>query len=68
MAAVLDRRDTYRQLALIGVLVGVLNRARALEAQLPLLLMGVGSTLTGVVVASPLTPLDLDSAAGLDLR
>jgi hypothetical protein len=65
-ASVLDRRRTYRQLVLIGVPLSVLDRARSLETQIPLLLMAVGSTATGVVVAAPLTQLGL-SGGSLDL-
>ena len=65
MAAVLDRRRTYRQLALVGVPLAVLDRARVLETQLPLLLLALGSTATGVVVAAPLTRLGI-SSSGLD--
>ena len=65
-ASVLDQRRTYRQLALVGVPLGVLDRARVLTTQVPLLLLVVGSTVTGVVVAAPLTRLGL-GGGGLDL-
>lgn len=67
MAAVLDHRRTYRQLAMVGVPLGVLDRARALETRLPLLVLALGSTATGVVAAAPLTRLGLGGGA-LDLR
>ena len=62
----LDRRRTYRQLALIGVPMAVLDRARSLETQVPLVLLAVGSTVTGIVAAAPLTRLGL-SGSGVDL-
>ena len=65
-AAVLDQRRTYRQLALVGVPLGVLDRARVLTTQVPLLLLVVGSIATGVVVAAPLTRLGL-AGGSLDL-
>lgn len=64
-AAVLDQRRTYRQLALLGVPLEVLDRARVLTTQVPLLLV-IGSTVTGVVVAAPLTRLGL-GGGDLDL-
>jgi len=64
-AEVLDRRRTYRQLALVGVPLAVLDRARVLQTQLPLVLLAIGSTATGVVVAAPLTRLGI-SSSGLD--
>ncbi|GAB7192016.1 hypothetical protein NUM3379_27250 [Kineococcus sp. NUM-3379] len=65
-ASVLDRRRTYRQLALVGVPLRVLDRARLLETQLPLVLLAVGSTVTGVVAAAPLTRLGL-GGGGVDV-
>lgn len=65
-AAVLDQRRTYRQLALLGVPLEVLDRARVLTTQVPLLLLVVTSTVTGVVVAAPLTRLGL-GGGDLDL-
>lgn len=65
-AAVLDQRRTYRQLALLGVPLKVLDRARVMATQVPLLLLVVGSSVTGVVVAAPLTRLGL-GGGGIDL-
>ena len=65
-ASVVDQRRTYRRLALVGVPLGVMDRARVLTTQVPLLLLVVGSTATGVVVAAPLTRLGL-GGGGLDL-
>lgn len=65
-AAVLDQRRTYRQLAMVGVPLEVLDRARVLTTQVPLLLLVVGSMVTGVVVAAPLTRLGL-GGGGIDL-
>lgn len=66
-AAVLDQRRAYRQLAMVGVPLAVLDRARVLTTQVPLLLLVVGSTVTGVVVAAPLTRLGL-GGGGIDAR
>lgn len=66
-AAVLDQRRTYRQLAMIGVPLRVLDRARVMSTQVPLLILVIGSTLTGIVVAAPLTRLGVGGGGSLDL-
>jgi hypothetical protein len=60
-AAVLDRRRTYGQLRLAGTPLAVLDRARALETLLPLIVLGLGSIGLGVFSASPI----IASARGL---
>jgi hypothetical protein len=60
-AGVLDRRRTYGQLRLAGTPLGVLDRARAMETLVPLLVLGLGSIGLGVFAASPV----LSSTDGL---
>ncbi|MQY06401.1 FtsX-like permease family protein [Actinomadura macrotermitis] len=52
-SAVLDRRRAYAMLRLAGTPLPVLDRARRQETLLPLVVMGGGSLLTGLVFASP---------------
>jgi hypothetical protein len=60
-AGVLDRRRTYAQLRLAGTPLSVLDRARAMETLLPLVVLGLGSIALGVFCASPI----LNSKQGL---
>ncbi|MQA93711.1 MAG: FtsX-like permease family protein [Streptosporangiales bacterium] len=52
-SAVLDRRQTYAALRLMGTPLTVLNRARRQETLIPLTVMGGGSVLTGLFFAAP---------------
>jgi hypothetical protein len=53
-ASVLDRRRTYGQLRLAGTPLSILDRARALETVVPLLVLGLGSIGLGVFCATPI--------------
>ncbi|QXJ21065.1 ABC transporter permease [Actinomadura graeca] len=52
-SAVLDRRQAYAMLRLAGTPLPVLDRARRQETLIPLAVMGGGSVLTGLFLASP---------------
>ncbi len=61
-AAVLDRRQTYRQLHLAGVPMSLLDKARRTETTAPLLLLVLGSLATGLLCGAPVTKLGLGSS------
>jgi len=52
-SSVLDRRQTYALLRLAGTPLSVLDKARRQETMIPLVVMGGGSLLTGVVFSLP---------------
>ncbi|NKZ03691.1 FtsX-like permease family protein [Actinomadura latina] len=52
-SAVLDRRQTYAMLRLAGAPLSVLDRARRQETLIPLVVMGGGSLLTGLLFGLP---------------
>lgn len=70
-AGVLDRRQTYRELHLAGTPLRLLNQARGRETTAPVLLLVLGSLVTGVVCGAPVTRLGLGGgqidAAGVAL-
>ncbi|GAA5030800.1 ABC transporter permease [Actinopolymorpha pittospori] len=53
VSSVLDRRQTFALLRLAGTPLRVLDAARRRETLVPLVVMGGGSLLTGVVMAAP---------------
>ena len=53
VSSVLDRRQTFALLRLAGTPLGVLDAARRRETLVPLVVMGGGSLLTGIVMAAP---------------
>ncbi|MGH8876862.1 MAG: FtsX-like permease family protein [Stackebrandtia sp.] len=61
-SAVLDRRQAYALLHLSGTPIQTLNAARRTETLIPLAIMGGGSILTGMLLATPFL-----SGAGLSI-
>ncbi|GLZ75836.1 hypothetical protein Afil01_06430 [Actinorhabdospora filicis] len=64
-SSVLDRRRTYSLLRLAGTPLKVLDRARALETRLPLIVMGGGSIIAGVICGLPFAVAGMFSVAGM---
>lgn len=58
-ASVLDRRRTYQLLHLAGMPLTLLDQARRRETTAPLLLLVMGSLVTGLVCSAPITKLGL---------
>ncbi|PRX96265.1 FtsX-like permease family protein [Allonocardiopsis opalescens] len=66
-SGVLDRRRTYAQLRLAGTPLEVLDRARRAETLIPLAVMGGGSLLVGLVLASPFALVGALNPVGLTI-
>ncbi len=58
-ASVLDRRRTYQQLHLAGTPLHLLDQVRRHETNAPVLLLVLGSIVTGLLCSAPLTKLGL---------
>lgn len=64
-SSVLDRRKTYELMRLAGTPLKVLDRARAMETRLPLVVMGGGSIVAGALCGIPFAIMGVFSLTGI---